>query len=75
MTITEIVTFQLKVSGSLSDKSSTASKVIVQFLTKELAAHGAQHAYYGEAIEKPEMANIFINWDSLDDHKKLMNSP
>lgn len=73
--VTEIVTFSLKADASLSDPSSPASKVVADFLAPELAAHGAHNAYYGRYIEKPETGIIFVNWDSLEAHKKFMSSP
>lgn len=73
--ITEKVTFQLRADASLADPSSPASRVIRDFLAPELAAHGAHHAYYGQFIEKTEMVIIFVEWDSIDDHKKFMKSP
>ena len=73
--VTEIVTFSLKADASLSDPTSPASKLVLDFLAPEVAAHGAHNAYYGQYIEKPEIGIIFVNWDSLESHKKFMNSP
>ncbi|MCJ1247046.1 hypothetical protein MMC30_004257 [Trapelia coarctata] len=73
--ITEIVTFHLAPSCSLSTPDTPASKVITDFLAPELAAHGAHDAYYGSFIEKPDVAIIFLEWDSLADHQKFMSSP
>ena len=73
--ISEIVTFQLKFNASLADPSSPASKVIRECLAPELAAHGAHDAYYGQFIEKPDIAILFVGWDSMDEHKKFLSSP
>ena len=73
--VTEIVTFSLKADADLSDPNSPASKLVVDFLVAELAAPGAHNAYYGQYIEKPEAAILFVNWDSLEAHKKFMSSP
>ena len=72
--VTEIITFSLKADANLSDPSSPASKLL-DSLGAELAAHGAHNAYYGQYIEKPETGIIFVNWDSLEAHKKFMSSP
>ncbi|KAL9120137.1 MAG: hypothetical protein Q9187_003307 [Circinaria calcarea] len=74
--ITEIVTFQLNddVENSLINPSSPAGKVIRQCLVSELTAKGALYAYFGQLIEKPEMAIIFVGWDSFEDHKNFMSS-
>ena len=73
--VTEIITFGLKADADLSDPSSPARKLVVDFLVAELAAPGARNAYYGQYIEKPETAILFVNWDSLEAHKKFMSSP
>ena len=73
--IMEIATFQLKESVIPADPSSPASKSIREYLTQELNAHGAHNAYYGQFIEKPETAIVFVNWDSVDDNKVFMSSP
>ncbi|MCJ1354018.1 MAG: hypothetical protein MMC33_004005 [Icmadophila ericetorum] len=73
--ITEIVTFQLKVAGSLDDPSSSANQVIREFLMAELAADGASNAYYGQLIEKPDTVVVFVEWNSMDDREKFTSSP
>lgn len=72
--ITEIVTFQLNTSTTLSDPTSPAGTIIREVLMTKLTANGAHHGYYGQFIEKPDTAIIFIHWDSLDDHKKFISS-
>jgi len=72
--ITEIITFHLAPSCSLSSPSSPASKVITDFLAPKLTAHGAHAAYYGAFVEKPDVAIILLEWDSIEDHQKFMNS-
>ena len=73
--VTEMVTFSLKADANLSDPTSPASKLVVNFLVAELTAHRAHNAYYGQYIEKPETGILFVNWDSLEAHKKFMSSP
>ena len=55
---------------SLIDPSSPAGNVIRECLASELAAKGARYAYFGQFLEKPEMAIIFVGWDSIEDHQK-----
>ena len=73
--VTEIVTFSLKADANLSDPSSPASKLVVDFLVAERTAHGAHNAYYGQYMEKPETGILVVNWDSLEAHKESMSSP
>jgi hypothetical protein len=72
--ITEIVMLPLKVSADVSQPNSSAGKAIREILALELTVQGARYAYYGQFIEKPETAVIFVNWDSLDDHKNFISS-
>ena len=71
--ITEIVTFQLNadVTDNLVDPSSPARKVIRECLASKLTAKGARHAYFGQFLEKPKMAIIFVVWDSIQDYRNL----
>ena len=73
--ITEIATFYLKEVGSLAELNSSASKLIREFIAPELIANGARDIYYGQFIEKPEMAILFGQWESLQAHKDFMSSP
>jgi len=72
--ITEIITFQLQANADLADLGSPATTLIRKFLAVELATHGAQNAYYGQFIEKPETAIVFLDWDS-EDHENFRSSP
>ena len=73
--VTEIVTFSLKADANLSDPTSPASKLVVDFLVKERIALGAHNAFYGQYIEKPETGIYFVNWDSRGAYEEFMSSP
>ena len=72
--ITEIATFQLNSSTDLSEPNSPAGKVIRDRLIPEHIANGAIQVYYGQFIEKPDTAIMFVQWDSYDDRKRFVNS-
>ena len=73
--ITEIITFHLKEDASLADPNSPASKVIRGQIVPDLLNHGVHYAYYGQIIEKPEMGIFFVQWESIDAHKKFTALP
>ena len=73
--ITEIATLQLRDEDDLSSPSSTASKVIREITAPNLLAHKARFVYYGQFIEKPNTLVIFVNWNTIDDHKSFASSP
>lgn len=72
--ITEIVTFTLAPSHSLSSPTSPASKTIREFLTAELDAEGAHDAYFGAFDEKPDRVIMLVKWESVEAHRRYMQS-
>jgi len=70
---TEIALLRLKPNTSLID-SSDASTAWKESLATVLEQPGVQRAYWGTAEEDPALIRLFIDWDSVDDHKKFMGS-
>ncbi|MCJ1479458.1 hypothetical protein MMC13_008144 [Lambiella insularis] len=68
------VRHDLNVQDDLAALDSPASKAIRQALKQELAAPGAQYAYYGQAIEKPELVFVFVGWATIEDLQKWTSS-
>ena len=73
--ITEIAVLQLHTEANLADPSSSSSKILQDHLTQLLAAPGARYAYYGQSIEQPKTALLFVGWDDIGIHKEFMTSP
>jgi len=70
---TEIALLKLKPNTNLNDIGH-ASTVWQDSLATVLEQDGAQRAYWGIAEEDPNMLRLFIDWDSVDAHKKFMSS-
>lgn len=73
--IIEIATVQLKVEEDPSNQNSPVSKEIQEVTAPNLRKNGARYVYYGLFIGKPNTVIVFVDWDSLDDHKLFMSSP
>ncbi|KAL8634863.1 MAG: hypothetical protein Q9228_007583 [Teloschistes exilis] len=59
----------------LSESNSPYKATLQQHLKSVLVFDGAQAAYYGQAIEKPHIVIVIVNWDSLDSHIKATETP
>lgn len=70
---TEIALLKLKPDTNVTD-AGPASATWKETLSTVLSQPGAQRAYYGTSVETPTMLRLFIDWDSVDAHKKFMAS-
>lgn len=65
---TEIVFLPLKEGVSYSDPN------VKEFLSTILQQDGSQRLFMGPQVEHPAISNMFIDWASIDHHKKFMAS-
>jgi hypothetical protein len=70
---TEIALLRLKPDTNITG-AGPASTTWKETLSTVLSQPGAQRAYYGTSVETPTMLRLFIDWDSVDAHKKFMAS-
>ncbi|KAL8641795.1 MAG: hypothetical protein Q9226_008588 [Calogaya cf. arnoldii] len=74
--ISEIAIFEASTPNvDLAYPESQYKTILEQHLKNFLAFDGAQGAYYGQVIEKPQIVVVVVNWDSLDAHMKATKSP
>jgi quinol monooxygenase YgiN len=72
--VTEIAYLPLKTGNNPSDAHSPAGSIWQETLRTVLDQEGAQRAYWSLEVENPSMLRLFIDWDSIDHHKKFMES-
>ena len=74
--VTEIAIFPLKSTVNLKGVSGdpTPKTTWDNILNTVLDQDGAQRAYWGMEEENPSTLRLFVDWDSLDHHKKFMQS-
>jgi len=72
---TEIATFAVLPGSNLEDPNSAPGTVWQEILTTVLDQEGAQRAYWGRQVEDPSMMHLFVDWDSVDAHKKFIAQP
>ena len=53
---------------------SSAHEAIYNFLAQILTNKGACFAYVGQSIEQPDLAFIFVGWDTLESSKNVFSS-
>lgn len=66
---TEIVILKLKDSTESLEGDSDAATLWSQSLTTILSQPGVQRLHWGTAIEDPSLLRLFIDWDTLSQHK------
>ncbi|KAL9036355.1 MAG: hypothetical protein Q9180_004346 [Flavoplaca navasiana] len=72
---TEIADIPLQPGLDINDAKSSAGKVLQEFFGVIQDQDGYQRAYHGRQIEKPNIWQVVIDWDSIVAHKKFMSSP
>ncbi|KAI4261766.1 MAG: hypothetical protein L6R42_003041 [Xanthoria sp. 1 TBL-2021] len=73
--ISEIAIFEASTPAvDLANPDSQFKPTLQQHLKIVLAFDGAQGAYYGQLIEKPNIIVVVVNWDTLDSHVKATES-
>ncbi|KAI9810843.1 MAG: hypothetical protein M1827_006050 [Pycnora praestabilis] len=71
---TEILTLPLISRSELSDPSTDAGKVWQSTLSTVSQQDGYQRAYWGREIENPDVVQLLIDWDSVEDHQRFISS-
>jgi len=72
--VTELAKLPLKAGTDVSDPNTTAGTVWQDTLNEVLSQDGAQRAYWGTQVESPNILMLYIDWQTLDAHKKFMAS-
>ncbi|KAF1352282.1 hypothetical protein BDV97DRAFT_397317 [Delphinella strobiligena] len=75
MPVTEVATFQLKTGSNITDLNSQAGRIWQSICRTVSRADNFEGLFYGHEVETPNVAQLFVNWDSLESHKKFMTSP
>ncbi|KAK5459852.1 hypothetical protein LTS15_003981 [Exophiala xenobiotica] len=71
---TEIVFIPLSEENYPDDFSSAPGKKFKDILATILAQDGVQRLSWGRQVENPGTLTMFIDWDSVDHHKKFMST-
>lgn len=71
---TEIAFLPLKAGSRLNDPETSEGTVWQECLTTVLGQEGAQRAYWGTGLEDASMLYLFIDWDTVDHHKRFIDS-
>ncbi|KAL8637607.1 MAG: hypothetical protein Q9228_005137 [Teloschistes exilis] len=71
--VTEIVRIPLQPGASIEDANSPAGKIMSETLATLAQQDHYQRAYLGRQVENSSIVQLYIDWDSLDGHKKFMN--
>ena len=72
--VTESAHLPLKTGATPADPNSPAGSIWQGALSTILNQPGAQRAYWGLEVEKPSTLRLFVDWESIDHHKKFMES-
>lgn len=72
---TELATLPLASGAAIEDPDSPAGKVWQSTLDTVSQQDGFQRAYWGREVENQSVLQLFVDWDSLDHHKKFIASP
>ncbi|KAL8939473.1 MAG: hypothetical protein Q9211_002724 [Gyalolechia sp. 1 TL-2023] len=70
--VTEVVTIPLQAGVDINDPNSSAGKVLSDTLGTLSQQEGYQRAYKGLRVESPNVLQVYIDWDSIESHKKFM---
>ncbi|KAL9005680.1 MAG: hypothetical protein Q9188_001539 [Gyalolechia gomerana] len=73
--VTEVAAIPLQPGVDIDDLDSPTGKVVSDTLGTLRQQEGYQRAYKGLRVESPNILQIYIDWDSLDSHKKFMGQP
>jgi len=71
---TEIALLPLVPGEYPDDAQSAPGKTLRELVEIILAQKGAQKCYWGREVENPDTLRLFVDWDSVDDHKAFIAS-
>lgn len=72
---TEIAYLPLKKGKWPDGDDSTTTKLHDELIEIVLSQPGCQRLYWSREHENPDNLRWFLDWNSVDDHKKFMDSP
>ncbi|KAL1301659.1 hypothetical protein AAFC00_005879 [Neodothiora populina] len=76
MPIAELATIPLKAGTNIVDQSSQTGgafkSAVIDVVSKQ---EGFQTLFYGREVESPDVAQLIVNWESLEAHQKFMKVP
>ena len=68
---TEIAVLPLKKGSSPKDLDSPPGQALKDSLEALGQVEGFQRCYWGIEVENPNVLDLFIDWDSIESHKKF----
>lgn len=72
--VTEIGIFPLIEGQDLDDPTSAAGQTLKACLETVSKQDGCQRIYWGRQVENPSIGTVFVDWESVDHHKKFVAS-
>jgi hypothetical protein len=72
--VIEIAYLPLKTGNNPADANSPAGSIWKDTLSTVLEQDGVQRAYWSLEVENPSMLRLFVDWNSIEHHKKFMES-
>ena len=72
--VTEIAYFPLKAGTNVKDVNSQAGQSWANIISTVLDQDGAQRGYFGMEVENPSMLRVFVDWDTVEQHRKFLAS-
>ncbi|KAL8951333.1 MAG: hypothetical protein Q9222_002698 [Ikaeria aurantiellina] len=73
--VTEMATIPLAAGAEVENLDSAAGKVLSDTFETLRQQEGFQRVKYGRQVENPSILQVFIDWDSIDFHKKFEAQP
>jgi hypothetical protein len=71
---TEVALLPLKAGSDVHDANSSAGSIVQDCLTTVLGQPGCERVFWGTEEENASMMRWFVQWKSVDDHKKFMSA-
>lgn len=72
--VTEVVFIPVAEGEHPEDPASSLKPAFDKMLQTIVSQPGAQRLHWGRQIENPTIATLFIDWNSLADHQKFIDS-
>ncbi|KAG9944403.1 hypothetical protein KCU85_g7948, partial [Aureobasidium melanogenum] len=75
MPVTEIATIPLSAGSNVRKRGSEANRIWQDMLAIISGQDGCQNIYSGLQYESPNMAQLFIVWDTIEHHQRFQKLP
>jgi len=72
--VTEVAAMPLRAGSNVRDPSTPEGRIVQDALATVSGQPGCQRVYFGVEEEDLSLMRWFLDWDSVDDHKKFMAS-